>query len=58
MRNGTIASIDATGSVHRDILVRETADGEIEYLVGDSATRKDGWATLPKDLHTEIVWSS
>lgn len=55
-RTGTIASVDATGSVHRDLLVRELTDGSLEYLVGDSARSRDGWASMPADLKTEIRW--
>lgn len=55
-RTGTIDAIDATGSHHRPLLVRETIDGTIEYLVGDSARSRDGWATMPNDLHTRVTW--
>ena len=55
-RTGTIASMDATRSVHTTLLVRELTDGSIEYLVGDSAHRRDGWATVPANVLPEVQW--
>jgi len=49
--------MDATRSVHTRLLVRELSDGTIEYLVGDSARRQDGWAEVPADLVGKIDWS-
>jgi hypothetical protein len=57
MKTGTIPAVDATGQHHRQILVRENEDGTIDYLVGDSARSRDGWASLPKDLVSEIQWN-
>lgn len=45
-RAGRLRSIDATRSWYRDLLVRELEDGTVEYLVGDAAHSKDGWALL------------
>jgi hypothetical protein len=55
-RTGTICSMDATRTVHTTLLVRELDDGSIEYLVGDSARRKDGWAALPADFLSQVRW--
>lgn len=56
IRTGTIKSMDATRSVHTTLLVRELTDGSIEYLIGDSARRRDGWATVPADVVPGIRW--
>jgi len=56
MRTGTIKTVDATGTYHSTTLVRVADDGSVEYLVGDSAYRRDGWATLPANLHDEVEW--
>lgn len=56
MRMGTIRTKDATMSHHRDTLVRELVDGSVEYLVGDGARSRDGWAALPADLVARVEW--
>lgn len=53
---GTLTTRDATGTWYRDLLVRELPDGTLEYLVGDSARRRDGWAALPDDLVSRVRW--
>lgn len=55
-RTGTIDSTDATRSHHRALLVRELEDGTIDYLVGDSARSRDGWAEMPRDLISRVTW--
>lgn len=55
-RTGKLRSKDATRTHYRDLLVRELDDGSTEYLVGDSARRRDGWATLPADLLRQVRW--
>lgn len=55
-RTGWIKSMDATRSVHTNVLVRELRDGSVEYLVGDSARRRDGWAEVPADVRADIQW--
>lgn len=55
-RTGTIHTRDATRSHYRELLVRELADGSIEYMIGDSARRRDGWAAVPADLVPRIRW--
>jgi hypothetical protein len=56
IRTGTIKSMDATRSVHTTLLVRELTDGSVEYLIGDSARRRDGWAEVPAGVAPEIRW--
>lgn len=57
-RTGKIRSMDGTRSVYTTLLVRELADGTIEYLIGDSARRRDGWAAVPADVLPEIEWEA
>lgn len=57
-RAGTIRSMDAMRSVHTTLLVRELDDGSIEYLIGDSSRRADGWAEVPADVVPEIRWDT
>lgn len=56
VRTGKLQSRDATLTHYVSLLVREFADGSVEYLVGDSATRRDGWATLPDSLAARVEW--
>ncbi len=56
-RHGTIQTKDATLSHYRSILVRELDDGTIEYLVGETAHRRDGWAEMPADLVPLVRWT-
>lgn len=55
-RTGTLRSMDATRTVHTTTLVRELDDGSIEYQVGASARRRDGWASVPANVQPEIRW--
>jgi hypothetical protein len=57
-RTGRIWSADATLSHYRSILVRTQEDGSIEYLVGDSARSRDGWAALPANLESRVEWDA
>ena len=57
-RTGTIDTKDATLSHHRSLQVRELEDGTIEYLVGDTARSRDGWAELPRDLVKRVNWDA
>lgn len=57
-RTGTIRSMDATRSVHTTLLVRELGDGSIEYMIGDSARSRDGWASVPADVVPTIQWDA
>lgn len=56
IRTGKLPAKDATLSHHRPKLVRKLEDGTIEYLVGDSARSRDGWAALPADLAKRVTW--
>lgn len=56
MRTGTLTGRDATLQHYREILVRENDDGTVEYLVGDTAHRRDGWCTLPADELANVRW--
>lgn len=55
-RTGTLGTVDATRTHHSDTSVRELVDGTIEYYVGDSARARDGYATLPGDLVSQVRW--
>lgn len=55
-RTGHIYSKDATLQHHTKLRVRQLDDGTIEYHVGDSAGRRDGWATMPADLVSSVTW--
>lgn len=55
IRHGQIRIRD-TMSHHRSTPVRKLDDGTVEYLVGDSARTRDGWATLPGDLLRRVEW--
>jgi hypothetical protein len=55
-RTGIIRSMNAARNEYTKLLVREFDDGSIEYMVGDSARRRDGWATVPTNVLPEIEW--
>lgn len=56
MRTGRLSSRGPCNNEYRDILVRQLDDGTYEYLVGDSAVRRDGWCTLPAQELTNVRW--
>lgn len=56
MRTGRLRSRNHCNNEYHDILVRQLDDGTYEYLVGDSAVRRDGWCTLPAEELANVRW--
>jgi hypothetical protein len=57
-RTGIISTPNATRSGYVKLAVRECDDGTCEYLVGESASNPNGWASLPDDLASDVRWDS